>query len=174
MGDAPDFARRRFLRGQSPQAAGAVRPPGALSPGTFFDACTTCGDCVSACPEQIIVHGEGGYPEVRFQKGECTFCNACVDACREPALSGGLQPPWQLDLRIDAQCLAGQGVVCQSCRDACGERAIRFPPLLGRVAVPEVNADACTGCGACVAACPADAMALAPRAEHPGEAVAHG
>ncbi|WP_081969061.1 4Fe-4S binding protein [Paracoccus sanguinis] len=46
---------------------------------------------------------------------------------------------------------------CQACEDACREDAI-FP------AGPEIFifAEACTGCGACVAACPQEALALAP------------
>jgi ferredoxin-type protein NapF len=61
---------------------------------------------------------------------------------------------------IGEACLARRGVVCRSCGDACPERAIRFPPLLGHVALPVVVADACTGCGDCVAVCPVAAVTL--------------
>jgi ferredoxin-type protein NapF len=66
---------------------------------------------------------------------------------------------------IGEACLTRLGVVCQSCGDACPERAIRFRPLLGRVALPEVAADRCTGCGECVAVCPVAAIAVPPGAE---------
>jgi ferredoxin-type protein NapF len=59
-------------------------------------------------------------------------------------------------------CLALHGVLCRSCGDACPEAAIAFPPALGRVARPVVDAAGCTGCGDCVAACPVAALALAP------------
>ena len=57
------------------------------------------------------------------------------------------------------QCLAAQGVVCVICVAKCPERAIAGQPG-GRVAV---NADKCTGCGACVPACPQAALAIVDR-----------
>lgn len=68
----------------------------------------------------------------------------------------------RLRVAIGETCLARLGVVCQACRDACPEAAVRFPPLLGRVATPLVLADACTACGACAEACPAGAIRVEP------------
>lgn len=61
---------------------------------------------------------------------------------------------------IDASCMAFKDVVCRSCGDACGEAAIRFSPRLNGAALPIVLAERCTGCGDCVAACPAGAVTL--------------
>jgi ferredoxin-type protein NapF len=71
---------------------------------------------------------------------------------------------------IGAGCLARHGVVCQSCGDACPERAIRFRPMLGRVALPAVATDRCTGCGECVALCPVAAITVpaGPEVGHVG------
>jgi ferredoxin-type protein NapF len=77
----------------------------------------------------------------------CTSCGACVERCAERLL-----------VRVDT-CLPRRGVVCSSCRDACPERAIAFP-LTSRIPVPVVDADRCSGCGACVAICPAGATSL--------------
>jgi len=61
---------------------------------------------------------------------------------------------------IGEACLAGRGIVCRTCGDACPERAIRFPPLLGRAALPVLSLEACTGCGDCLPMCPVAAIAL--------------
>jgi ferredoxin-type protein NapF len=62
--------------------------------------------------------------------------------------------------RIHDVCIARHGVVCRSCGDACTERAIRFSPCIGGIALPEILVEACSGCGNCVTACPADAIQL--------------
>jgi ferredoxin-type protein NapF len=61
---------------------------------------------------------------------------------------------------IGRQCVAFNDVVCRSCGDTCGEAAIRFSPRLGGAALPLVIPERCTGCGECVAACPASAITL--------------
>lgn len=62
---------------------------------------------------------------------------------------------------IGVGCVAfAANVVCRCCGDACGEAAIRFFPRLGGAACPAVAVERCNGCGACVPACPADAVKL--------------
>ena len=67
----------------------------------------------------------------------------------------------RLRAAVANDCLAYRDVVCRSCGDACGEAAIRFSPRLGGAARPEILAERCTGCGACVSACPAGAVTMA-------------
>lgn len=64
---------------------------------------------------------------------------------------------------IGEGCLARAGVHCQSCGDRCPESAIRFRPRLGGPPLPDVGAGLCTGCGDCLAACPAEAVTLEAR-----------
>lgn len=62
---------------------------------------------------------------------------------------------------ISGQCLPRRGIACMSCRDNCPEDAIRFRPRAGGPFLPDIDAEACSGCGECVGACPVDAITLA-------------
>lgn len=161
-------SRRALLRGKVRQEPPPGRPPWAVA--DFEDECTRCGACLEACPQGILTWGEGGFPEVDFERGtgECTFCAACVEACPEPAFDPTRSPPWSLTARIGEDCLAKAGVHCQTCGDACPWQAIRFIPRIGGPPLPQIEPEACTGCGACQAVCPSDAVRVLPamEAEH--------
>lgn len=158
-------ARRAFLRAGKAVSA-PPRPPGSGTESEFLDACSRCGACSLACPEGIVLRGDGGYPVLDFQRGECSFCARCIDSCQPGALLHTLLESWAWRARINSNCLTHAGVVCQSCRDACPSAAIGFPPQLG-VATPRLSLEACSGCGACVAACPAAAISMQQHAGAP-------
>lgn len=155
-----DASRRGFFRGR-PHPRAEIRPPWALDEAAFIDACTHCNDCLGACPEHIVVAGDGGFPTIDFRRGECTFCGDCASACKTGALqrSEGRQP-WLLKAKIGPVCLPAQGVECRICGDYCDTRAIRFTPRLGGAPLPEIDVENCTGCGACVAPCPVAAITV--------------
>lgn len=107
-----------------------------------------------------MFRGGGGYPEIRFVNEGCSLCGACVEACDAGVFDRARRPfPWQA--RIEPHCLAFNKIHCQTCQDACEWRAITFPAQIGRPPMPHVETDACTGCGACQALCPADAIVMA-------------
>jgi Na+-translocating ferredoxin:NAD+ oxidoreductase RNF subunit RnfB len=63
-------------------------------------------------------------------------------------------------------CLAWQGTTCSTCRERC--------PVIGAIRLdrgrPSVEAAVCTGCGDCVAACPAPRPAIRTIPKPPGAA----
>ena len=149
---------RRFWRGGGVQ----LRPPWALAEADFINRCTRCTACISACPEGIIISGDGGFAAIDFSRGGCTFCGRCVEACGPGALlRQPEQPPWQQLAQINERCLAANGVMCRSCEDSCEPRALRFRPQLGGPSLPLINNASCTGCGGCVAPCPVSAIRIA-------------
>ena len=166
MPDDVDSGRRAFLRGRPRPGPSPIRPPWAVAEG-FSTACTRCGTCVPACPEGIVAIGDGGFPAVDFRRGECSFCGACADACPHPVFqrtdpaTGVARGPWDLAAAIaEPACFSVQRVFCRSCGDVCPQSAIRFRLAPGGAALPVVEQDACSGCGACVSACPAGAVTV--------------
>lgn len=156
---APLDRRRRALLSGRPDRL-RLRPPPARLEAQFLERCTRCDDCLRACPEQVLVRGEGGFPEFDPARGECTFCMACSDACLPAALDPLAARPWLWKVELEVQqCLASAGVHCQGCRDACSSRAIQFP-MAAQPRPPQISADRCTGCGACVGVCPGSALRL--------------
>jgi ferredoxin-type protein NapF len=128
----------------------------------FLDHCDRGAECVKACPTGVLAVGAGGHPVLRFSGGECTFCGLCVDACPSGALFRDKEgaAPWALVPRISEACVAYKKVECRICAEACDARAIRFQLQAGSVAQPVVEGSQCSGCGACVAPCPTDAITL--------------
>ncbi len=107
--------------------------------------------------------GRDGVPEVDFRRGDCSFCRACVRACSTGVLAERGQAPWLAVAEIAYSCLSVQGVICRLCQERCEKAAIGFLPALGGYALPEVDAEACNGCGACVRICPVAAVQIAVR-----------
>lgn len=155
-----DLSRRQLLRGRVRQVTPQQRMPWQVAEVEFTRQCSRCEACIRACPEQIVVKGDGGFPTVDFTRGECTYCQACVKACPEPVFRPVTEEPWQQQAQVAESCLAQQGVMCRSCQDICEPEAIRFPPRRGVAAAPEIDTDLCNGCGGCVSVCPSRAIAI--------------
>ncbi len=100
-----------------------------------------------ACEADILQRGRG-YPSVDFKRGECSFCYACAQACTEslflPRHTGhGI---W---FYAHGKLPRQQSVECHRCRDSCEPMAITFRPTLSGIYQPQLDSQACNGCGAC-------------------------
>lgn len=159
--------RRAFLSGGQGGNA-PIRPPYTkLNEMAFFDACTACGDCIEACPEDLLLSGYQGRPEVDFTNSYCTFCGACAQSCSHGVLVSPSQDDapsqsraWPLKVHVTSQCLEARAVACRACESSCGYDAMRFRPQLGGRTALIIDADRCTGCGECLASCPVQALSI--------------
>ncbi len=153
----------------APRRVAVLRPPGARPEPEFLAACTRCDACARVCPAfaiKVAGRGDGAPAGTPFMHdlgaAACLLCadTPCIAAC-EP---GALQPTPPRAIRLGRaevasdRCLAHQGQDCRACVDACpvGEQGIVLSE--GRPLVVPLG---CTGCGQCLAACPAEPRAIA-------------
>jgi ferredoxin-type protein NapG len=163
-----------------------IRPPGAQEESEFLATCIKCGECVAACPFEILklaTAGEDpalGTPFLEPRQGPCYMCPdaPCITACP----TGSLVPRTKIEdarmglaVLIDQEnCLAFQGMRCEVCYRTCPliSKAITLELQAPRYPdehwffVPLVNSEACTGCGMCEHACVLEkaAIKVLPRA----------
>lgn len=154
------LTRRALLKAEFNSSQKTVRLPWLKNNAEFPDLCTRCHDCISSCSENILIKGDGGFPEVNFNRGECTFCAECVKSCSEDLFSSLSEEPWLLKANITEQCLVYQGVHCMVCREQCESEAISFTHKVGLPPTPYLNQSLCNGCGACFKPCPGQAINL--------------
>jgi ferredoxin-type protein NapG len=150
------------------------RPPGAINESAFLATCTRCDKCVQSCPVGAIVHAPErfraaqGTPMIDAHASACIMCadTPCITACEPKAL----RADWPLKMGVawiqEMACLAHTGSFCTVCSERC--------PVPGAIEVrrgkPTIRADVCTGCGTCLAVCPApsNAIVVMPMADRAG------
>lgn len=193
-GSKMDFGRRHwlaagvagigaglFVRGQV--SAGShnfnpelIRPPGAVSEKEFLGTCIRCGECMKACPTNVIQPTmlEAGLegiwtPVLKTQTGYCEYtCNMCNQVCPTEAIRPmDLEEKQQVRIGLahldEDRCLPlTYARPCFICQWQCPARAISMidttvTNLQGdevTVKKPHVNSETCIGCGICQAKCP--------------------
>ena len=143
-----------------------IVPFGAVSVKSFYDHCTACQLCVSACTNHVLRPSSDLehflQPYMSYENGYCRpECTACSQVC--PA--GAIKPvsvEQKQTIRIGVAhvnldlCLPAQGKdSCGNCAYHCPSGAIRMVRQQGsRNQIPTVSEDRCIGCGACENLCP--------------------
>ena len=151
---------------QSPERSERLVPFGAGSVKNFYDHCTACQLCVSACKNGVLRPSSDlehfMQPVMSYENGYCRpECTACSQVC--PA--GAIKPvsvEQKQTIRIGVAkvnldlCLPAQGKdSCGNCAYHCPSGAIRMVRQPGsRMQIPTVSEDRCIGCGACENLCP--------------------
>ena len=165
-------------RALGPNGRKAIRPPGA-DLDRFNALCARCGNCMRACPYQLIQPdlGESGIdglftPTLVLRSRNLDqeqYCFQDCVACTKVCPTGALRPltveekhsrPIGLAVIDLKKCLAWEKKeYCAVCDEYCPYKAVKLVERNG-VNCPIVDATKCRGCGACESNCPADPIAI--------------
>ena len=179
------------LKTAAAKASSFIRPPGAA--GANFNAlCARCGNCMKACPYDLIVPdlGSSGVdglftPVLKFRNrnpAQEQFCFQDCTACTQVCPSGAIRFMKTAEkqqtaiglARIDKKaCIAWEkGEFCVVCQEFCPYQAI-IESDHKNVKCPTVDEEKCRGCGACESQCPALPIAIVVEGRNPQPRLAH-
>jgi len=161
-------ASASILRLTGRETSRPLRPPGAVDDRTLKGLCTRCGNCIRACPHDVIHRDTGQHglasvltPVLSFAQDYCREdCIRCTRVCPSGALvEVGLDNKARIHIglaQVDMKlCLLGEDRECSACMRWCPYNAIRYVFSEAEYTlVPTIDAEKCNGCGACEAACP--------------------
>lgn len=155
-----------LTRKLEPERAVALVPPGAQSVQQLSTRCTGCQLCVSACPNQVLKGTDNGggmlQPSMAFERGYCRVnCVTCSEVCPAGAIRP-ITPAEKSSMQIGRAVIAldrcitvTDKVTCTACAKICPPRVINLVGPEDAPKKPVVDAERCTGCGACEYVCPA-------------------
>ena len=147
-----------------------VRPPFAKPELDFLLDCNRCGDCVVACPHQVIFPlpirlgaSVAATPAMDILNKGCHLCTdwPCVLVCDTNALvfpelnenedypEARDCPPFATAVINETHCIPYSGPECGACRDSCPIT----DTLLWHDEKPFINPENCVGCGLCREVC---------------------
>lgn len=149
---------------QNPVRSERLVPPGAGSVRNFYDRCTACQLCVSACPNGVLRASADMehllQPQMGYEKGYCRpECNACSQVCPAGAILP-IEKEEKSAVHIGRAsvnlelCVSAQGVICGNCAHHCPSGAIIMVRTEDGRSIPSVVESMCIGCGACEYLCP--------------------
>lgn len=152
-----------------------VTPPGLKSRREFLDRCTSCGLCISRCPQKVLKVAVSEYgllralhPVTDYDESWCEYnCTICSNVCP----TGALHPLTVAEKHRSRAGLAyadsslcishTKGVKCGACSRRCPSGAIVMTGGdSGQGPYPVVDANKCIGCGACQYVCPSQPKAI--------------
>lgn len=143
-----------------------LRPPGGQNENGVNAACIRCQRCVEVCPGNAIYGAtvEDGLfvartPKLDFHRGYCDFCEGhdsfrCHDVCPTGAFAAFDPSRDAIGIaRVDEEaCIAWTRGGCDKCFDSCDYGAL----LVDSSGRPNIDQEACNGCGKCVFSCTAN------------------
>ena len=170
------------------KASRYIRPPYAVSEVEFLLACTRCGDCIEACPHDVVFKLSSslgadvvGTPALNLLNKGCHLCEdwPCVNACEVNALSlpiiepgindeAGVEPELNTEPKsIPLPKLSLASINEQTCLPFSGPECgacVPDCPVPGAMVLnnekPYIVPVLCTGCGLCRQACILDPKAI--------------
>ena len=179
---APTLTRRGFLIGlggaaatfavggvavAAPESGELLHPPGAMDRRLFNALCIRCDRCRSACDAGVIGVSklEDGIAQARLPKMEfrLSYCDECDGAyrCIEACPTGALQPFDPAKDKIGLAVIARSKCQVFGMSATCGKACMAACPANAIAETPDgriaVDEDACWGCGACEFVCPTNA-----------------
>ena len=149
-----------------------LRPPGVQEENDFLSRCIKCGRCIQACPyvslkpAGLATGAAAGTPVIDARSQACRLCQdfPCVQACPTKDLRD-VEERTDVNMGLavidNKLCIAMLGMRCEVCYRVCPliDEAIRidYRPRDGdkihSVFAPQINEEACVGCGLCVERC---------------------
>lgn len=165
---AVGFRLAAIVRTGVASAAPPLRPPNALEETRLAGVCVRCGNCLRACPANIIHldlvdSGISGLltPKLDFREDYChEDCVQCTLVCPSGALTVlALEDKPRISIGVPqvelVTCKLYQGLDCYDCRNRCPYGAISLEWSQTKYShIPIIDAEKCNGCGACEAVCP--------------------
>ncbi|RMF70947.1 MAG: 4Fe-4S dicluster domain-containing protein [Planctomycetota bacterium] len=150
-----------------------IRPPGALDEEEFLSRCIRCQRCGDACPNQAIAPLDDEFgpqrrttPHIKPREQACMLCNGvegeylkCTEVCPSGALQRTRKEPEEIQRTVHMGVAVVDTALCYSYNEwSCGAcyRACPFPDRAMKIGLweqPQIDPDACVGCGLCERAC---------------------
>ena len=154
---------------KAPERTTPLAPFGSRSVKDFYNRCTACQLCISACPNNVLRPSMSldrlMQPEMGYENGYCRpECTKCSQVCPAGAILP-LSPEEKTAVHIGTAtvdrtlCVVEKdGVSCGNCARHCPVGAIRMvrldPDDPDSLRIPSVDESRCIGCGACEYLCP--------------------
>ena len=158
-----------ILPKQEPERSEVLTPFGSKSVKDFYNHCTACQLCVSACPNNVLRPSTSldhfMQPKMSYENGYCRpECVACSQVCPAGAILP-ITPEEKTSIHIGVAtidrdlCVVNRDDVdCGNCSRHCPVGAIimvrKDPDNPRSRRIPTVNEEKCIGCGACENLCP--------------------
>ena len=155
-------------------AAGAklpILPPGAKNLRHYASRCIGCYACAASCPVDILKAKSRLRPEMDYTSAACQFnCVECGRVCPSGAITR-LSVDEKHRTRVALSTLYFERCIvntrhesCGACAEVCPTGALTMIPY-GESGIPFLTRPVyderyCIGCGACLAACPAEPRAF--------------